>query len=199
MSDKQDSLFNTVEEEDSKDLQDAILLLESKGYSVTKLKKGKKNLNMAEVVEHFYIRLKEVSGDQSAVSARLSDKKDFKAASVFHEKAKKTGLSRSAANETLKDLIDMVFDYYKDTGKTCPIYNLSYIISQKGSWVVQMAIQYSRRKADEWEKSAEAESIRRQIYSDLDSSEFQQMQSERHARILQEELSNGKEEESNKT
>lgn len=185
MSDKQDSLFK--KQQDS-DLQDAINLLESRGFQVTKLKPSKKNLNMAEVVEHFYTRLKSVSGDTTALTARLSDKQDFKAVAIFHEKAKKTGLSKAAANETLMDLIDMVFDYYRDTKKPCPIYNLSYIISQKGSWVVQMAVQYARRKSVEWEASAEAEAIRRRIYSDLSSAEFKKIQDQRHSEILKEEL-----------
>lgn len=190
MSDKQDSLFKNLED---RDLQETISFLESKGYHVTKLKRGTKNLNMALVVEHFYSRLKQASGDKVAVSARLSDKQDFKAVSVFHEKARKVGLSKSAANETLKDLIDMVFDYYKDTGKPCPIYNLSYIISQKGSWVVQMAVQYARRKAEQWESSTEAEAIRRNIYSDLDSPYFKRLQEDRHLKILKEKEQHGEE------
>lgn len=194
MSNNQDSLFSNLEREQ---IKEAIELLESKGYKVTKLKAGKKPLNMATVIEYFYTRLKEVSGDQVAVASRLSDKQDFKAVTVFQEKARKTGLSRDAANETLKDLIDMVFDYYKDTEKACPIYNLSYIISQRGSWVVQMSVQHARRKEKEWESSAEAEAIRRRIYSDLESEEFKQLQNSTHAKILQEELTNGEESKDN--
>jgi hypothetical protein len=183
MVDRQDDLF--TDEEELKE-REYIAFLESKGYTVLKLKQGKRGTTIADVVEHFYSSLQEVSEEQAVLAARLSDKKDFKAVSLFHEKAKKVGLSKAAANESLIDLIDLVFKYFKDTEKPCPVYNLQYIISQNGSWIVQKAVQHHRKFLATWEDSDEAEQIRREIYSDLDSDEFRELQKSVQSKILKE-------------
>jgi len=180
---KQDNLFSSPDDAVELERQ-YITYLESRGYEVIKLKKGTRSVTIAEVVEYFYKNLKTFCGEKVVLAARLSDKKDFKAVSRFQEKAKKVGLSKSAANETLIDLISLVFSYYRDTKKECPLSDLSYLISQRGSWMVQMSIQHRRKEDSKWERSEQAEIIKRQIYSDLDNDVFQKLKESKHSKIL---------------
>ena len=106
---------------------------------------------------------------------------------MFQEKAKKVGLSKAAANETLIDLITIVFKYYHELGLNGPIYSLNFLVSQKGSWIVQKAIQHQRKEELNWEDTLEAEAIRRDIYSDTDSELFIKLQNSVHDQILQQE------------
>lgn len=192
----QDSLFEKSDEDLEKDYTK---FLEKRGYRVTKLLTTKKSPNIGEVVSYFYDKLEQVSGHRAAAVARLSDSKDFKAVSVFQEKAKKSGINRAMANKVLVDLIDIVFAYYIDTETECNLYNLDYIVSQRGSWVIQKAMRYHKKRCDEFEGSEEAERYRRGVYSDLDSDQFRAIQKLRHDSILEDkETTDGKKEDDEK-
>jgi len=180
---EQDSLIKTkkvLREEE------AVKLLEGLGYSVvageTKTSLVITNQN---VIDFFYGRLSEVADDSTVISNRLSENRELKAVKKFQEKALKENLSKNSANESLMDLIDLVFTYYDALNLNDPPYSISFLVSEKGSWIFTKALKAHKDAVESYEDSEEAEEYKRAKYNDMDEDEtFKKLRELRHKELL---------------
>jgi hypothetical protein len=166
-------------------LADCIKLLEESGYTVSKLKGSSKKVTNKKIVERFYFRLRETCGDTFSVVSRINESGDLKAVIRFQEKAKKEGMSKDLANETLYELVELVFNHYESLKLKTPPATLNYLISPSGFWILSRALAAHKAAIESYEDSDEAYRYKLQKYNDMDEDEnFKRLRDKRHEEIL---------------
>ena len=170
--------------------QEAIEFLKERGYKVVKLRTVGKAPTNQQLVEHFYNRLRELGGtEELLVGRRLNEDLDLKAVTRFQTKAKKEGLSKTAANQTLLDMINLVFDYFDQIPSIKnPPYSLNFLVSKKGSWIINKSIIAQKEAMESYESSEDAVEYKRKLYNDMEEDhKFIELKEKRHRELLKKE------------
>jgi len=186
-------------------IKDAIKFLEDQDYIVVKRERSFKEYSDGYTIKYFYNKLAELESRHNLCQSEIQnliisrDKEDKKALKEFNKKLlnKDNSLSNVEINTYICRCLDLLVKYYVDMKLTsCPS-SLSFLLSDKGSWIFKKLKDVHHQKMLEFELSEEVVKYKESVYNDDQDKEFQSLQSKRHKDLLESvnsEEENGKKE-----
>ena len=172
-----------ISEQDSLTEQEAMSFLERKGYLIVKSDKNSGNTSNQEIVDYFYIQMKELVGSDRACFLQIKNSTELEAIQRFQSKAKRLAIGKKEANAYILNTLKLYFKYINELSLNNIPDSITFLLSKDGSWIFSNVLKLHKKKIQEYENSEEASNYKEMLYNTEDDI-LEKLREERYKKIL---------------